>query len=470
MEPVSLLLTTVGAGIAALAAVAFLGVGASRLQLRLALEPNLRVAWRAAAKRTNLTMVEEARTLAALPWLTARSGQFGVRLEKVRLDGKVATRIEVSGLGHGREGLTARREEPDSGLAWLLAAGAIELGDPGFDREFRVEGQEALALAVLDHETRWALADLLRGFVFVEGRKPIEVSATLAADRLEVRVSHDPRKMQHSLSKQVFEALQAALRLARRLALPQDLAGRLAGNLHDEPEAGVRLRTLQVLRREFPPHQHPAARDALVAACEDASDRMRLEGGIGLGKEGRATLRKLVADAAISEDCAARAVEELGAGLSVEEAAAALRQALGRGRDVVARACLETLDRHGRLGRRGDAEVESLLVETLSHKDSAVSLAAARTLGPMGTAAAVPALRQLEERGSRELSRSARLAIAEIQSRLTGAEHGQLSLADAEAGALSLATEAEPGRLSLAEEEPAAIEHQEPGGRPLGRS
>ncbi len=55
----------------------------------------------------------------------------------------------------------------------------------------------------------------------------------------------------------------------------------------------------------------------------------------------------------------------------------------------------------------------------------------------------------LGEEDSPALRSAARQAIAEIQSRLSGAEPGQLSLAGGEAGQLSL-SENEAGRVSLA--------------------
>jgi hypothetical protein len=76
-------------------------------------------------------------------------------------------------------------------------------------------------------------------------------------------------------------------------------------------------------------------------------------------------------------------------------------------------------------------------------------LAAAHALGRVGTVAAVAALREAMERHGDLLRSAGREAIAEIQSRVSGAGRGQLSLAEPVAGALSLA-EAEGGHVSLA--------------------
>jgi hypothetical protein len=90
------------------------------------------------------------------------------------------------------------------------------------------------------------------------------------------------------------------------------------------------------------------------------------------------------------------------------------------------------------------------MLSALRHGDGQVALAGAKALGRAGTVGAVPVLRDAAKRGG-DLARAGRQAIAEIQSRLTGAEPGQLSLAVGEVGALSFA-DGESGRLSLVEE------------------
>lgn len=107
-------------------------------------ESGVRRAWRSAAKRLHFTSVEEASATADPPWFTAVSGQLRVRLEKLRIDVREATRIKVSGLSHGEDGLAVRREESANPLAVLLPTKDVVLGEPNFDREFHVEGQESL--------------------------------------------------------------------------------------------------------------------------------------------------------------------------------------------------------------------------------------------------------------------------------------------------------------------------------------
>jgi len=397
-------------------------------------------AWRATAERVGLEAVEVSEGgIFPRAALAARSGGLHVRMERYQ-HGKydVGTRIVVSGLGHGAYGLSLRRE----GLATaieknLIGEREIEVGDAAFDGEFFVQGQPALALALLDRETRPLLTRLLRGQVRPGGES--EVNASLSDGVLTVEIRE--RLFSDPLDK-LPAALAAALEVGRRLVAPRDTAARIAENVRDEPEAGARLQGLLLLAREFP--DRPATRERLLAAREDPSAEVRLRAAMALGEEGRGTLVALVRDEGSADAVAAKAVAALGDGIPVDLAEATLRRVAGTPQSTETTvACLDAL---GRLGR---VEAEGLLIEVLKSPEPQVRAAAARALGRAGTAAAVAALHEaMEARG--EISRSVgRQAIAEIQSRLSGAAPGQLSLSGAEAGALSLA-DGEPGRLSIA--------------------
>lgn len=80
-------------------------------------------------------------------------------------------------------------------------------------------------------------------------------------------------------------------------------------------------------------------------------------------------------------------------------------------------------------------------------------MAAAEALGRIGSAPAVPALKEAAatNRLDFSLQRAVRQAIAEIQSRLPGASPGQLSLDGAVAGDLSLVDEDPRGRVSMSQ-------------------
>jgi hypothetical protein len=415
-------------------------------------------AWRLAATKSALTDVEVSEGgLFEGARLSGRSGDLRVRLEGYRR-GKYerGTKIVIIGLGHGAGGLSLRREGLGTAIEKrFIGEREIEIGDPGFDDEYFVQGQAPLALAILEPETRRRLAGLLRGQVAVAGREPVDVSAALVDGVLEVRVKESGLSGRRA---QVPDILAGALEVARRLVAPKDVAARIADNLRVETEPGARLRGVLTLAREF--GEHPATRATLLAAREDASEEVRLRAAMALGEEGRETLLDLVGRAGTGDACAARAIEALGVRLPEGLGEATLRRALGgAARPRTARACLETL---GRLGR---AEAEGLMLEALRSEDPEVSVASAQALAGAGTVTAVVPLREAALRGG-DLRRAARQAIAGIQSRLPGAGPGQLSLAGGEAGALSLA-DGEPGALSLADGEPGGHSRADDGADPI---
>jgi len=160
-----------------------------------------------------------------------------------------------------------------------------------------------------------------------------------------------------------------------------------------------------------------------------------------------------------------------------------LEKALAAGRRATARAAVEVLGRTGgaevidslaaaleveddklvvaaadALGATGDAAAEAPLIAALDRDGPTVWPAIAAALGLVGTAAAVAPLRTMAGRFPFDLGlrRASRQAIAEIQSRLTGATPGQLALADGDAGQLSLAEEGLEGRVSMAAEDDAS--------------
>lgn len=453
MEVLSIvMLGLYGGGLALVA-----GIGVARQILRQRqkrrIDPQLRRLWRTAASRLQWSEVEESRPVADPPWLTAKAGELEIRLERGWLETTPCTRIVVQNLGHGKDGLAVRHRDAQKREKRLFEP-AVKLGVLAFDEPFCVVGSASLAQAVLDWETRGVLGDLMAGSLAVPGQPAIQAAGALTADTLEVRVPHETELGETALRQGLDQALAGVFHLVERLARPRDLAGRLIANLGEEPEAEVRRRTLELLCREC--GDDPRTRAAVLAVREDPSPEVRFEAAVACGRDGHDTLRALVANPATSDALAADAVVALGVWWSVEAATEGLRAALRRSRTEVARAALDTLGRHARLGRRGDAALEGQVVRTLAHIDPAVCVAAAQALGQLGSAAAVPALRAAEERGHRELARAARQSIGEIQARLGGAEHGQLSLADGEAGALSLAGDGEAGRLSL--DEPRSVE------------
>jgi HEAT repeat protein len=281
------------------------------------------------------------------------------------------------------------------------------------------------------------------------------------------------------------EVLSQAVALGHRLATPENVPRRLAENLESEPVAGVRLQLLTTLAREFP--DDAATREALLAAREDPDAEVRLRAGIALGPEGRDVLLAIAGGEGAPDETTERAVAALGVFLTAEAAQGILRNALRTRREATARACLGALgQRRGpgvvaalakvlavekpelaasaaeALGVTGDASAEPALLAALAGPHAPVRLAAARALGRAGTREAVAPLREAEA-GDAEMRRAARQSIALIQSRVAGAQPGQLSLAGGEAGQLSMA-EGEAGRLSLTRQVPSGPGRRGPSG------
>ncbi len=432
----------------------------------LATRPSARQAarWRAAARFAGLTAVEESKDD-----LAGRAGSLAVWLSAFAGDESRGTRITVSGAGRPR-GLTIRPEDPRSRARG--GAREVEVGDDAFDAAAWVEGPPALAYALLDADTRRSLQALLGG----------QLSMFWASGRVEngvlgIEVPESAPWWQTFDTGGDFldDVLEASIQLARRLSVPADVARRIAENMKGEPVSRVRLLSLGALVREYP--DHPATREALLAARGDPDAEVRLRAGIALGPEGRDVLRAVAAGEGAKDETTERAVAALEPDLTVDEAMGLLRSALRTRRVGTAQACMVALGRRGgtraiallarvlavekgelggaaarALAMTRDPAAEEPLLRALTAGTRDLRLAAATALRYVGTAAAVASLREAEE-GDAEMRRTARQAIAEIQSRLTGAEPGQLSIAGGKSGQLSLAG-GEAGALSLAESEP----------------
>jgi HEAT repeat protein len=261
------------------------------------------------------------------------------------------------------------------------------------------------------------------------------------------------------------------LEVARHFERPRDLVQRLAANARLDPVPEVRLQNLLTLVREYP--EEAVTQEALVVACADTSDWIRVRAATALGERGRPTLLEVVDRDPGDDAAASQAVTVLGRSLSSESVQEVLGRALRNRQQGIARACLAALGEGSgddvavlvkvmnmergdlaaaaaeALGASGSPAAEAPLVAVLRRDVPDLRLAAARALGRVGTATAVVPLKEAEARaGDAAFSRAARQAIAEIQSRVPGASPGQLSLASGESGALSL-VEDERGRLSL---------------------
>jgi hypothetical protein len=377
------------------------------------------------------------------PWHRLRFQIEEVRRQRVR--------VVVSGGERPLQELSIRPEDVRTALAKLRPAGReIEVGDDAFDAAFYVGGTPVQVHALLDAPTRRDLLEL-----GVEG--PVEVRS--GELRVELHVYA------------LYRAMQLLRRCAERMTRPLGIAAHLAANACCDPEDQVRFYNLLVLVREL--RGLDITSETLQKACSDPHPEIRLRAATELGSEGHATL---VALAESDTDVTARAVAALGIHLGVEKTKAILCRALDDERIDVARACIENLGRFraavvldgvvpllshrnsavavaaaAAIGWTGGPEIEAALLVALESFDPKLRVAAADALARVGSVSAVPKLKEAANSERDDLRRAAREAIAWIQARVPeGAAAGQLSLASAEAGQLSLA-EPTSGRLSLAE-------------------
>jgi HEAT repeat protein len=431
--------------------------------------------WRDAATAVGLTDVTARRFLNVEYAISGIVEGLRVTIETYqRGKHEHGTRIIVGGLRHGTYQLSMRTEGVTSAIEKTFGEREIEVGDPAFDSEAYLQGAPALVRAVFDAETRQACRGLLAGRITATGpggTRTIEHLRTSLSDnelRVEIRSSLFDRTEDWLPS-----ILGQVVALGRRLRRPEDLPGRLADNTRREPLDDVRLANLRTLTAEF--SQHAAAREALLAALGDAAPAVRLFAATALGAEGRDTLLAL-AEGPGPGHVAAGAITALGQAFEPERAVARLRTAEQAGDPDVCRACVESLGRSGRLdvvetlvplldapadevavaaaraiGELGAATAEAALVLALGHESGERRVAAAGTLGRVGSPLAVVPLRNAAaaHRLDGPLRRAARQAIVEIQGRVGGASPGQLSLAEGEAGQVSLVEEDRQGQLSL---------------------
>lgn len=369
------------------------------------------------------------------------SGRLRIELRQYPNAAALTTQITLSEARPAGSGITATARPP--GARSAPREGEIELGAEEFDEQVEVRGDALLGHATLDSATRTELAKLLRGSLLDGNGTATKLRATLEKSVLEVRVAHRTSANETELVRLAVDLLERLVPLAHALARPSDLERRLAKRFTEEPEWQARQRLLELLARQFRDSQE--THQVLTAALEDPRAEVRLAAAKRSSTTGIPVLLALVADPGTSELCAAGAVLALGEALPAAAAEEALHRALDPAQPELAKACLE------RLVQAEAPQTEALALQALERSQTA--LAAAEALGQVGTTAAVPALRSAEDRGPREVSRAARQAVAEIQSRLEGAEAGQLTLAAGDVGALSLTAQDEPGRVSLAENE-----------------
>lgn len=436
-----------------------LALGAGVLGLMRARRNRRAGKWRARAEECGLTEIQQRKRWGGFGPLTARWVRHRVRIERFRRGKSVSgTRVVVDGVAPE---LLVRKEGFGTAIGKAIGTAHVTLGDTPFDDDAYVRGPEPLVRALLDAETRAALARAFEGtYADMHGAR---LSRKATAEITDGELRAEFRDGFAGSDEPQVPTLRALLELAARLVTPDALAPRLARVATADLFEDVRANTLALLAKDFA--DAPETREAMRAACDDASPAIRLRAGRWLDVEGRPTLQALAVAPFVPDGCSAAAIDALGDALA--EPHAVLRSALDRSRVQTAQAVLLVLARAGAehvgtiapllddprpdvgaaaaraLGATGSASVEDVLLRALDRDSEEVRVAVARALGAVGTARSVPALNEHPARGP-----WASEAVARIQARLVGAAPGQVTLAGDDAGGLSLSDDAQ-GRVTL---------------------
>jgi hypothetical protein len=336
-------------------------------------------------------------------------------------------------------------------------------GDTVFDDLVEVRGAPSILLALLDREIRQRVSE----FVGLGGR--------LEGGRL---VCCTPTTFSPG---EVVRSLRLGLWLAREISSPSGgVCERLARNAKLDPLPGVRLWNLLQLHEQFPDTRE--ARHASREDLKDPSPWLRLAAARFLKDESLEALERLAQDRDVPQSAAAEALALLAARCPAERAGPFLVRALKTHSGEARRQAVEELGRIryrqargplivlleradprtgaaaaaalAALGTLGDVTAETALLKAMESDARELRLAAVRALGTVGSAASVEPL--LAFLGRRRLDAETRQAIhnavGAIQSRIAGADAGQLSLAVPSPGSgwLSVAPrDAGHGDLSL---------------------
>lgn len=467
MDPGLLLISVLGLDVGILLAIAFVRMvreARDADQWRMNRElTSIGPAFKAAARQLGLNVVRDRRLR-------------GARMEGT-LDG---SRVVAQCAARGSDPwLTTITVWPRSGLPdeiWLRSrwragtspadgtpesnATAVETGDPALDALVTVGGRPAAVHVLLSAPARHAIKTVAR---------------TGTVRLLDGAFVHETFERIWD-ADQLTSLVRSVLAPAQAFPQVSDGGAMLAEAAHGDPEPGVRARCLATLAAEEPDQPRTAA--ALEAALADPGDVVRVAAAIALGERGVPVLREIAVREDSDEQAAARAIAVLGRRLPSHEMLAILDSALSAGRREVALAAIDSL------GHVGDESACRRLHGLLHGEDEALAVAAAdalsfvhsvateeeldrallshsqpvrravvRALARVGRLASIAHLRALleEDTADHELKSLAQQAIAAIQARLTGASPGQVSLAESEAGELTLSHEPDSGHLSIAE-------------------
>jgi len=256
----------------------------------------------------------------------------------------------------------------------------------------------------------------------------------------------------------------------------QDVPHRLASNAITDHDPAVRARNFVVLQQHY---QGSAVAEQAAAAARSSEDaHLLLE--VAIMDDDSSLLSRIATEEAFPAQVRVRAIEKLARASWARVAIPVLEQLLGTEDYQVCIAAVEALGKYRyqpalerftelthhvdvrmkltaarALAKIADGASEPTFLDLLKHPDSEVFRTAVRALARIGTTSAVEPLRAAQHFASTPGEKvEVESCIRSIQSRATGAEQGQLSIAApvSSAGGLSLSEETTEGGVSLAPE------------------
>ena len=301
-----------------------------------------------------------------------------------------------------------------------LPSATAPVGDPAFDREFRVWGPEPERTAMLGAEVRRTLLDWITGG---------------SADRdlpTEVIVRHGCVEALHpglATADQARRLVGRLTALASALSVStQGLEDRLRSNALADPSPDLRARSLRELDDFAGPSE--LARATSREALADDDPKVRFTAADIRGEECVPELWQLARDAAVAPELRVRVLDRLAA--------------------------------HGE-------PIETAVLALLSTDVGDATAGAVRLLGWDGSPEAVELLhRYARDRLRPSVASAARQALGAIRERLGDVDAGRLTLVESRTPGGELSLPVEGGGLTLAADVPARDDRALPAGEELG--
>ena len=407
--------------------------------------------WREMADRLRLEYVRPAEQ-------SALSMKGSIRDLKVSVSTEgVSVRVSADGVGRIPRTLKIDKQRFTSGLSRLSGRKGIVTGDQSFDRIAHVSGQEHVALAALDHETRKKISLL------------VSLGGQVKDGRVEIR--------QHRIAakpERILACVMLVVDVADGLKLPEDTSDHLRDNVRTDPRPLVRLRNLRELTEKY--GDVDSTQKLLGRSLRDTDPQVRLFAAQRVGDDGLETLLSLAAHAQIPSTTRGDALLHLGANFSGRRVEKTLLEGLQNSNSEVRLGAIQGLASHLErevtaalvehvevedeacaealalvLAERHSVSVEAPLLHILKSPGERGRIAAVKVLGRRGTVAAVEPL-WATTRGSSAGSNvklAVREAINRIQARAGSVDGGRLSVVPPSAGPGELSIAAQEGGLAL---------------------